>query len=1011
MIVGPIQFDRPLWLLLAPICWVLVWLISRRSLSGLGPVTRPVAIGIRCLVLGLLAAALAEPNIRRVGKGVSVIAVLDKSQSMPRAAGEKLRGYLAEATKDAKPEDRMGVVTVAEQGRAQELPSTQVSPAVLVEDRLKRGDDWDVGPREATNLGEAVRLAMALKPEDTAARILLFSDGNENVGSLLSGAEAARAAGIPIDVLPSRYDIKSEVVLDQIVAPATARKGQTVDVRLLLTATRPTKGKLGLLVNGRPYDLNGGEAGALQSVELAEGPNVLKVPVEMLAGGPQQFQAVFEPEDAGSDMFVQNNRAESVTFVSTEGRALILAENDKAAASIAEMLDGLRIGVDIKPPSEGPASIVELQRYDAVFLVSVPASAFSGRQIQELVSYVRDSGGGLVMVGGENSFGAGGWIGTPLADALPVRLDPPQKRQIPRGAMVMLMHSCEMPQGNFWGQKTAQAAVDALSRLDLIGVMEAQFAGQGWVYPLSPKGDGSGVSKAIAQLNFSDMFDYTPPMQVALKALQEAKAGFKHMLIISDGDPQGPPPALLAQFVQSKVTVSCVEVFPHGSQFGNTMANIAKVTGGNHYTINTLGQVAKLPQIFIKEAQVIRRTLIWEGDPMQPAVTGASETMRGLGGVLPPITGYVVTADREGLSQITSRAPGENPDPITAQWQYGLGRVVAVTTDSAARWSRSWLSWAGFRSFWEQHARWVMRPSGSTNVSVVTQSDGGVTRVVATMLDNNGEPLNFARLTAKAVAPDLAGVDFEMRQTGPGRYEGRFESGKEGSYLVNLRYDTTRLGGGGRAEAGAVNAVGDAGSVQVAVTKRGADEYRALRDNAALLEQAASVTGGRVLPDAPAGAALFSRDGLTMPVALRPIWLATALLAVGLFLVDVAVRRVRIDLVAMARALRRGVKRGAEARSMEGGALLKAREQARARMGAGGASASAEGGTESTSAVKFDAGANTGPVAPVVSEMRAPVESKAAKPAEATEKSIDAEQGMSRLLKAKRKAQEGMKDE
>lgn len=1004
MIVGPIQFDRPVWLLLAPLCWVLVWLLSRRSLSGLGPTTRTVAIVIRCVVLALLAGAMAEPNIRRVSKDVSVIVVVDKSMSMPTAASEKLRTYLETGSAEAKVRDRMGVVTAAEQGRAQVIPSSEVKPSLVVEDRFKKGDDWDAGPREATDLAEAVRMAMALRPEDSAARILIHSDGNENKGSLISGAEAARAAGIPIDVLPAKYDIKNEVVLDQIVAPATARKGQTVDVRLLLTATRNTKGKLGLLVNGRPYDLNGAAAGELQTVELTEGNNVLKVPVELLAGGPQQFEAVFEPDDAGTDQFVQNNKAQSVTFVSTEGRILMLAEDERAAAPIARVLDGLRIGVDIKPPSEGPQSIVELQRYDAVFLVSVPASSFSARQLQELTSYVRDSGGGLVMVGGENSFGAGGWIGTPIADALPVKLDPPQKRQIPRGAMVLLMHSCEMPQGNFWGQKTAQAAVDALSRLDLVGVMEAQFAGQGWVYPLSPKGDGAELTKAINNLRFSDMFDYTPPMQVALAALQQAKAGFKHMLIISDGDPQSPPPSLLAQFIQNKITVSCVEVFPHGSMFGNTMANIAKQTGGNHYTINTLGQVAKLPQIFIKEAQIVRRTLIWEGEPVRPTVTGATETMRGLGGMLPPIGGYVVTADREGLSQITSRMPGENPDPITAQWQFGLGRTVAITTDSATRWSPSWLSWDRFRGFWEQHARWVMRPSGSNNVSIVTQTEGERTKVIATMLDPQGEPLNFARVTARSVAPDLKGIDFEMRQTGPGRYEGNFDSATSGAYLVNMRYDVAKGGTGDGAAGGGV----ESGTAQVAVTRRGADEYRALRDNTALLEQAAAVSGGRLMADNPAASDLFSREGLTMPVSLRPIWLATALAAVGLFLIDVGVRRVRVDLPAIARTLRKGVGRGAEKRGVEGSSLLKARETARARIGAG-----SEGGGD-TSGVKFDAGAGGGgavPSAPVISVPRAPIDSKAAKPVDEAGKAAAEEQGMSRLLKAKRKAQEGMNDD
>src|SRR5690606_10492825 len=89
-----------------------------------------------------------------------------------------------------------------------------------------------------------------------------------------------------------------------------------------------------------------------------------------------------------------------------------------------------------------------------------------------LRQYVHDSGGGLVMVGGPNAFGAGGWIGSPLADALPIRLDPPQKRQMPRGALAIVVHSVEMPRGVFYGKQVCNAAVDALSSLDMVGLIE-----------------------------------------------------------------------------------------------------------------------------------------------------------------------------------------------------------------------------------------------------------------------------------------------------------------------------------------------------------------------------------------------------------------------------------------------------------------------------------------------------------------------------------------------------------
>jgi len=168
--------------------------------------------------------------------------------------------------------------------------------------------------------------------------------------------------------------------------------------------------------------------------------------------------------------------------------------------------------VEVRPSTNVHSSIIELQRYDAVILYDVPSYLFSQKQMEELASYVHDGGGGLVMVGGPNSFGAGGWIGTPIADVMPVLLDPPDKRQLPRGALALIMHSIEMPKGVYWGRQVAMAAANNLSRLDFIGVVEWSFThGTWWPYPMSLKGDGSGVGSAITSVVVRLMISNTQP--------------------------------------------------------------------------------------------------------------------------------------------------------------------------------------------------------------------------------------------------------------------------------------------------------------------------------------------------------------------------------------------------------------------------------------------------------------------------------------------------------------------
>ena len=720
MIVGPIELREPMWLLAAPTLWALTWWLSRRSLSGLGPVTRRLAIALRFAVIGLFVISLADPVWRETSDDVAVSVVIDTSDSIPKDKAIEAEKALDTATQGANTTDRVGVVTTAKEALVQSLSSQRVRT-------IEVGDAGDTG---ATDLAAGIRLAMASAPEDAALRIVLVSDGNETAGSVLAAAASAKAAGTPIDVYVVGYTHDSEVMMDNLIAPATARRGETINVRFLLTATAPTIGRINLLLNGQPIDLDPDSPGLGATVELTQGANTVSVPVLLTSPGPQQFEAFFEPVVASDDAIPQNNRQSAVTFVSQEGRVLVYVGEgaEPAAEPIVNALGRADIVTDTRSPSEGPTSLIELGAYDAIVMVDTPAWAFSQKQQEELRVYVHDLGGGLVMVGGPQSFGAGGWIGSPLADAMPVKMDPPQKRVTPRGALVLIMHSTEMPDGNTAGRRVARAAAHALSRLDLVGVLEYgwQAGGVSWVYPLSPVGDGGELDRAIDNLSFGDMPDFTSILSSAFKALKNAKAAQKHCILISDGDPGGPGQKLIGQFRNAGISISTVAVYPHGGSMTTPdmtkMKAIAQATGGQFYAVPFQYKPNQLPQIFIKEAQTIKRALLWEGDPFEPKVVNvAAEAMRGILSV-PTIAGYVVTADREGLSLVSLRS--KQDDPILAQWQYGLGRTVAFTSDAAPRWSPAWPGWSEMQAFWAQQVRWAMRPSGSGNLTVYTEQKG-----------------------------------------------------------------------------------------------------------------------------------------------------------------------------------------------------------------------------------------------------------------------------------------------
>ncbi len=998
LIVGPIQFDEPRWLLLIPVVGLLMVWFARSSLSAMGTTGRRVALVIRLLVVVLLAAAMAEPALRREAKDVAVTVVTDASKSVPQPLQAEADTWVERAVeRHMKDADRLGAVTVAMDSYVQTLPSQ----------RNIRVDRNFIGATEGTDLAAGIRLALAVRPSDAAYRIVLMSDGNETVGSLLQAAEAAKAAGVPIDVVPLAYRTQREVIIEELIAPTTARMGENIDLKLRVTSTAPASGRIVLLMNGQPVDLDPGSPGMGWPVQLAPGTDVLRIPFLMNRSGPTQFEAIFEPDvdEQGRpyDTILENNRQLAVTFVGSEGRVLLVASDPASAESVDEALRRSRIGTSIALPAEVPATLTELNAYEAIFLIDTPAFDFSQAQMEAIRQYVHDGGGGLVKIGGPNSFGAGGWIGTPVEDALPMKLDPPQKKNMPRGALALVMHSIEMPQGIHYGKETAKAAVDALTRLDLIGINE--FSGWGgdvsWVHPISEVGDKSAVYRSINNLKFGDMQTFDPSLRLTLEGLKATEAGQKHVIVISDGDPSLDR-RILQQFRRERITISTVGVFPHSPGDLNTLRAMAQDTGGKFYAVTTTAQLATLPQIFFKEAQLVRRPLIWEGDPFVPGISGAlAEAMRGIRAI-PPIRGYVVTAERPGLATITMR--GKEEDVIAAQWQYGLGRVYAITTDTASRWAPAWGGWVQYQAFWEQHARWAMRARGDANMRLVTERQGDTTRVIVEATDPSGEHLNFATMQARVARPDGTSDVLELSQVGPGRYEGRFRSNLPGSYVIGMKYSAPQPGQDPME-----------GSVQAAVNMPFADEFRALEDNAALLRQVAAMTGGDVLELSQRGvelAELWRRDGVTMPVAMRPIWLVVAIMGMALFLVDVAVRRVRIDVRAIALATARAFGRAKPAATRELDTLREAREKARQKLAA---RAVADGeAVAATAKRKFEASAEQ------LSRKSAGPNVISAAPDEAKEQAMrtavvdrpqQPQEGMSRLLKAKKRAQEGFDQE
>lgn len=864
------QFERPIFLLLALLVLPVV-LLAWRSRNSEERGKWWLSLILRAMVVCLLTLALAQPSWVRRGEALTTAFVLDRSRSIPVPLLKQSRDF-AQALIEGKqdPEDRVAAVSV---GRDAEILSQPDTRSIVP-------DEEHAGSRDASNLAAGLRQALSILPPDTAKRIVLISDGNENVGNALAEAEVARANGIPIDVVPIEYEAPNEVVFENLKAPTRARPGQTADLRLLLRSQRAARGTVFLRESGRAIDLDSEAAGDGLAVDLEPGARTISIPYLLEGAGTRRFEAVFEPADDAQDAVLENNRATAVTFIDGTGLILVIdAEGAEASAPLVNALRSSELEVVVETPEALAQGGGYLSGFDSIVLVNIPRWSIDGETDRLLRAYVHDLGGGLLVVGGDQSFGAGGWIDSEVASVLPVKLDPPATRQMVRGGLALIVHSCEMPQGNYWAQQVSIAAIEALTRLDLIGIITF-VSGPTWAHTLQEAGDKSRAIAAARAMVVGDMFDFDGAVDMAVTALLNSKAGQRHIIIVSDGDPSPPSQATMAKALAAKVTITTVMVSGHGTaQDYVNMKYTAETSGGRFYEVTN---PKSLPKIFTKEASVVSRSLLVEGEfqpVISPSVTGPLRAITGV----PGLSGYVLAMPRGGLSQVEiSNSTAEGVDPIYAYWNHGLGRCIAFTSDAGTRWTKSWTAWGEYRAFWEQSVRWLLRPPAPNNAQVRTRVEGELAIVDLEASDASGGFANGLEPTAMAVEPDGSTRALNTVQVGPGRWRVEFPVTQAGSYLVSFSLGSI----GGERSA----------SVQASVSVPYPKEFRTVRDNRALLEQIAEKTGGRVLSMSnPAGIDAFLREGLPVPQSARRMWDLMAIIAAALFLCDVAVRRLAID--------------------------------------------------------------------------------------------------------------------
>jgi Mg-chelatase subunit ChlD len=858
-----ITFAHPsaLWvLLLVPVIGVLGFVLGVRR-RGLPRAALPLRLG----VIVLLTLALAEPLLTQGGGAASTVFVVDRSKSISDGTAAGVDQWISSALGKAGSGDRAAVVTFG--------ASADVSAGAAKAQDV--GRNW-TGPqgeaRDNTNIESALALARSL-PLGGSRRIVLVSDGAENIGAAMNQAAQAASDGTPIDVLPVDGVGKDDLRVEGAVAPSSVWLDEPVSVMASVATGKGGAGQLQLLVDGTPVENDATTFPAGVSSFTFK-------PVEKLTPG---FHALTVKVSGSPDMdkFAENNVFPLALVVRDAPKILLVSQPGTDSGRLQDALEGHGAKITAQAPSDVSSRLSELSKFDAVILNNVPASALSIDQMTALREATR-KGRGLVVVGGTASYGPGGYSGTILEDTLPVTVKVTDGKERQRVALLLVLDkSGSMSYDPLGGtskidmaKEAVKLATAALANGDEVGVLAFNDQQQ-WVVQMT-KIDGDAtrqkINAAVDGITADGGTEIYSALNVGFDAIAKSDADVRHVVLLSDGKSRTGTDASYQKLIQdnqaNRISLSTIAIGDDSDT--ELMQKLAEWGNGRYHFTE---KPEDIPRLTLAEAvdagsqSVIRGTF-------QPLQTLPSPIMTGFKPEdLPKLDGYDFAQTKPNAQAILT---SERDDPVLAKWQFGLGRVVAWTADDGTDFAQNWQSWPHYADFWASMIRWSLPDPENRSIQVSVARDGPEAVVTVNAVGEQGDYVDLAATTATITGPDGAVTpNQQLYQSGPGEYQLRVAAPLPGAYKIELQQ-----------QRGTETLQETAG---FAVPP--SPELQPAPEGHALLAALAARTGGRVLTPDDSGAA-FSGSGLSGKALrdYRPIWYVPLIAAFVLLLLELAVR-------------------------------------------------------------------------------------------------------------------------
>jgi Ca-activated chloride channel homolog len=818
-------FSYP-WLLplvAVPLLWA-VWEWRNSARRG--------ALVLKAAALAAILLALAQPRITVYESKVAVAILADTSASVSQADLDAA-SYIA---------------TTLEKGRGrnwtQVLPFAHTPRNPASQERTRDAWKLQYSPGHAahsTNLEAAVREGLATLPADFVPRVLLISDGNENLGAVTRAIWQAQERGVPVDVVPLAGRPRPSLVLDSVSIPAQVFSGERFPLDITLTSPRAAEATIEMTAESKPLGTS--------RVDLVAGTNQFRAYASVTAAGAIELAGRVSAPGLGDARF------ESAPTL-RRPRALLISQDPPAAeAHLMRILEVNQFDVERAPA--GPPE--KLDDYQVVIFnnwdkESVPLSR------QSALEDFTKKGGGLLWIAGERNVYVEKKEDDPLERALPAKLAPPRA---PEGTCVVLIID---KSSSMEGKKmelarlAASGVVENLRPIDQVGVLIFDNSFQ-WSVPIRRAEDRAAIKRLISGITPDGGTQIAPALNEAYRKILPSNAVYKHIVLLTDGiSEEGDSMALAREALAHHVTISTVGL---GQDVNRAfLEKVAQFSEGKSYFLN---DPSGLEQIVLRDVMEHTGSTAIE-KPVQVEVVNRAEILDGVGMEhAPTLKGYVRFTTRP-TADLILRA--DRDDPLLVRWQYGLGRAAVFTSDAKNRWAANWVTWPGFDRLWANILRDLLPHAQASEATAAFDRPSNELVVDYRLGRNVDEPAVIPDIYA--FGPNGFQSPLKLSKMAAGHYRARLAIGeRQGLFRVRPL-----------AESRAFPEVG---------FYRQEEEMTEYGSNEQLLHQVAEATGGRYNPPLNR---VFDAAGRSIPASLD-LWPGLLALALLLNVIELILRKWR----------------------------------------------------------------------------------------------------------------------